>query len=96
MHEIIFEDLNAQRKEEYNTVVSLYSLFERAGGAWTPEIGAALERDSALNDHPLLHQLRQFCNEWRSCRRATDSQITFLQVRVYEYEFRDAIFTKLT
>jgi hypothetical protein len=81
MHEIMFEDLNAQRKEEYDATVALYSLYERAGGVWTPEIGRALDHDTALDSHPLIISLREFCNEWRSCRRASDSMITFLQVR---------------
>lgn len=63
MIETMFKDLNAGRKEEYDSAVGFFSLFERAGGVATPAMHAAVVADQALEDaHPVLAQLRDLCD----------------------------------
>lgn len=80
MLETMEADLTASRKEEYNSVVGFASLYERAGGDMTVEaVKRAVRTDQEADAHPLIMQLHNYCNEWRSCRRANDRMITYIQ-----------------
>ena len=79
MSEKIHEDLTGDRKEEYNSVIGLASLYERSGETMLDEIAVVIAADSEMESHPLILQLHNYCNEWRSCQRADARMITYIQ-----------------
>jgi hypothetical protein len=79
MYATIHSDLEANRKEEYNSIVGLASLYERSGGKLTRAMRKAIAADTEMEEDPLVVKLHNYCLEWRSCRRANEKQITYIQ-----------------
>ena len=79
MTQTLEKDLSTGRKEEYQSPVGIFSLYERSGGTINDKVSEVLNADKAMDDHPLVKQLQNYCFEWRSCRRASDKKITYLQ-----------------
>jgi hypothetical protein len=79
MYAIIHSDLEANRKEEYNSIVGLASLYERSGEKLTRAMRKVIAADTEMEESPLVVKLHNYCLEWRSCRRANEKQITYIQ-----------------
>ena len=79
MYATIHFDLEANRKEEYNSIVGLASLYERSGAKLTQAMRKAIAADTEMEESPLVVKLHNYCLEWRSCRRANEKQITYIQ-----------------
>jgi hypothetical protein len=87
MYATIHSDLEANRKEEYNSIVGLASLYERSGSKLTRTMRKVIAADTEMEEHPLVVKLHNYCLEWRSCQRANEKQITYIQ-------FYDGFFAK--
>ena len=66
MREVMLEDLNENRKEEYMSAVGLAILFDRSGGQLTPGMSEVIAQDEPENGHAqhLIAEIRKMWDEW--------------------------------
>ena len=61
MQRILLDDLVHERKEEYNSLTGLLSLYERGGGRIDHAMEEVLLHDEQMNDHPVLQKVQEYC-----------------------------------
>ena len=66
MKEVMLEDLNENRKEEYMSAVGLAILFDRSGGQLTPGMSEVIAQDEPEKSHAqhLITEIRKMWDEW--------------------------------
>ena len=66
MKEVMLEDLNENRKEEYMSAVGLAILFDRSGGQLTPAMSDVIAQDEPEKGHAqhLIVEIRKMWDEW--------------------------------
>ena len=80
MREVMLEDLQANRKEEYMSKVGLAVLFDRSGGKLTSTIAEAIAEEKPKTAHAqkLLAEIRKVWDEWDlKEEKQNDDQLDF-------------------
>ena len=66
MKELILQDLRTGRKEEYQSLVGIAILFDRAGGKLTPKMAEVIEKSklTAAHHDNVIAMIRKDWDEW--------------------------------
>jgi len=79
MLEVMLQDLQNNRKEEYHSIVGLALLFDRSGGKLTAEMAEAIARVEPKQEYlkELISQVRCMWDEWDLRDGEKDDQLDF-------------------